>query len=473
MHFKIHSVAPKAFYQTKKFYLYLILGLFIICSLFVGFSLLGPKHNPIENFLISKLPDNLAKDKHGFINVLIAGSGGQNHIGGELTDAIIVASFNPKTQKVVMMSLPRDLHVQHPQIISQRINSIYENYYRKIGANKSMEIISQVASQVTGVEIPYYVKINFQFLQEIIDQLGGIQIYVPEMLYDPYYPGPNYSYQTFKLQKGLQKFNGATALKYARSRKTSSDFARSKRQQDIILAIKNKALKSKVLTNPKKLKALFNILQKNLITNLQMDDIITLALKGKNLGPQDLRNLVLSNDFSETGGFLYTPPREEYNQAFVLKPADSTYSQIHLYFLINRIYFDTMQYLGEIEIQNGTYISGLAGKLQQILKRFGIASSTANAEQRPVLETQLQHYDLVGTDTKTILKSILNINNFQKLKVTNPDLGIQTQILLGQDFVSKIDQLDSFSNYYDIIFQTEKDIPNMTTGSDPNSNLAQ
>ncbi len=471
MKFKLHLVKKQPFFKNPKVYIYTILSIAVITIGLLATSMLGPQYNPVEKFLISKLPDNLEKDEHGFINFLIAGSGGADHIGGELTDAILVASFNPKVKNVVMMSLPRDLYVKSPKIISQRINSIYENHYRKLGTQEAMQILTETASQIVGFEIPYYIKINFNFLQELIDELGGIEIYNPELLYDPYYPGPNYSFQTFKLAKGLQTIDGATALKYARSRKTSSDFARSKRQQEIILATKNQALKAQILTNPAKLKKVLKIVEKNLNTNLTIDNLITLGLKAKGLSQQDMRNLVLTNDFSRVGGFLYTPPREQYNNAYVLKSADETYSQIHLYFLINKIYFHTMQYLGEIEIQNGTYTSGLAGKLQQVLKRFGIASSTANAEKRPVQNTTLKHYDLVGSDTLTVLKSILNIEDIQEIKPEDPELGIKTQIILGKDFENKIQELDSFVNFYDIIFQAEKYIPQTATGSDPNSNL--
>lgn len=474
MKFQLHSLDSNKIRlrKLKKYILYACIGITLLTIALVAFSMVGPKNNAIDTFLRANLPDNLEKDEYGFINFLIAGSGGENHIGGELTDALMVASVDTKNQHVILMSIPRDLFISHENIISQRINSVYENHYRKIGSDQALKILREVAEEVTGITIPYHIKLNFKALEEVVDHLGGVEVYNPELLYDPYYPGPNYTYQTFKLQKGLQFLNGSNALKYARSRKTTSDFSRSKRQQDIILAIKNKALNSKILTNPKKLQELFDIIKSNIVTNLNMEEIVTLALKVKNISHQDIRSLVLSNDFSETGGFLYTPPREQYNNAFVLKAADETYSQIHLYFLINRIYFDTMQYLGEVVIKNGTYTSGLAGKLQQVLKRYGINSTTENADTRPRENSSILHYDLVGTDTLNVIDSILHIEDKQELEIENPDLGIKTEIILGKDFISKIKQLDSFTNVYDIIFAAKEKIPKeVETGSNPESNF--
>lgn len=76
--------------------------------------------------------------------------------------------------------------------------------------------------------------IDFAGFKDIINILGGISIDVPESILDREYPDNNWGYMTFQVQKGLQNFDGDTALKYARSRHSTSDFDRSNRQQLII-----------------------------------------------------------------------------------------------------------------------------------------------------------------------------------------------------------------------------------------------
>ena len=92
-----------------------------------------------------------------------------------------------------------------------------------------------------GVRVHHYVRINFTAFESLIDRIGGITIDVPEDIYDPKYPTSNYGTEVFSIKKGKQVLDGATALKYARTRNTKfGDFDRAKRQQQVIIAIQEK-----------------------------------------------------------------------------------------------------------------------------------------------------------------------------------------------------------------------------------------
>lgn len=180
--------------------------------------------------------EGMETDQMGNVNVLIGGYAGEAGRGGYLTDTIMLASFNPKLGAVTFLSIPRDLFVSYGNGYATRINSVYRNTY--LANDNSSEIgattLADEVTEVTGIEIPYYVMVDFDGFVEFIDELGGIEVDVPSTISDPYYPGPNDSYTTFRIDRGLQTLDGDTALKYARSRKTTSDGDRSLRQQQII-----------------------------------------------------------------------------------------------------------------------------------------------------------------------------------------------------------------------------------------------
>ena len=135
---------------------------------------------------------------------------------------------------------------------------------------------------------------------------------------DTQYPDNNWGYETFKVKKGKQVFDGKTALKYARSRHSTSDFDRSIRQQLIIRAIKDRLLSLGTLGNPVKLKALYDAVSSNVRTDMPVSEIVALALFAKGL-PSDR---ILSFNLNDTcfqsvsecdrGGILYTPARDAF-----------------------------------------------------------------------------------------------------------------------------------------------------------------
>ena len=183
------------------------------------------------------------------LNILLLGLAGEHRPGSNLTDTIMIASIDLSTKRVALISLPRDLYVKIPQTEQwTKINSVYQyglranNQDRKMGA----QIISQTVSQVTNLSMDYFVILSFQGFTEFIDAIGGVDIMNEIDIYDNRYPGLNYSYETFSLEKGFHHLNGDTALKYARERHDDpeGDFGRAKRQQQIIESAKRKFFSS-------------------------------------------------------------------------------------------------------------------------------------------------------------------------------------------------------------------------------------
>jgi LCP family protein required for cell wall assembly len=339
--------------------------------------------------------EDLLKDEKGHTNFLIMGTGGAYHDGPDLTDTIIVTSIDQEKETVSMVSIPRDFYVENeiPSIPDTKINEIY--YYAKKHFNnpqKGLEYLKGKIEELADLKIQYYIKVDFTGFEKIIDALGGIDINVPESIYDPYFPkeGTIY-YETFSIKKGPQHMDGETALKYARSRKTSSDFDRSQRQQSIIYAIKEKALQIGTIFNKDKINELLSILKDNIETNLSVREFLTLGAIADRYPKDKIITKLIHDDPTQCGGFLYTPPKELYNNVFILIPAGGE-KYVHLYFdLITQNPLAFQENLN-IQILNGTKSGGVAAETKQVLKRYCLnVSRFGNARSQEIPTTTIYY----------------------------------------------------------------------------------
>jgi LCP family protein required for cell wall assembly len=226
------------------------LSFFIYKTNYVGNKITFEKKSSLLDTIksfSSKDQLNLRGAEKDRINILLLGIAGKGKPGQNLTDTIMLASVNPKTNQAALISFPRDLYVKIPgSEIGMKINSAYQHGINSSGSEKeSAETVKEIVSDITGLDINYYVVLNFDGFTKVIDTVGGINIMNERDIYDPRYPGPNYSYETFELKKGFHQLDGATALKYARERHNDpdGDFGRAKRQQQIMQATKNKRKK--------------------------------------------------------------------------------------------------------------------------------------------------------------------------------------------------------------------------------------
>lgn len=336
----------------------------------------------------------LKKDSDGFTNILLLGVGDDGHDGIDLTDTIMVASIDPtKTHSIVMLSIPRDLHLTDTKKMGVgRINELYRNFkielirqgYTKEEASK--EAMRQLADELgtrLHMQIHDVLKINFSGFEQAIDAIGGIDVTVAKDIIDTEYPGPNYTYETFSISAGDQHLDGATALKYARSRHSSSDFSRSGRQQQIITAAIAKMKASGFIGNIGNISRLYNVLSKNVESTMSLKEMITLASAERNMDTSRIISQQLSDQnglyggLAEAGGFLYTPPRSEWGGASILLPVSAAgtplgnWDRISLFtdFLLH--HRDWYLAKPRIAVLNAGSKPGSAGLLATELIRFG------------------------------------------------------------------------------------------------------
>jgi len=347
--------------NKSKRYIFLFFGLLLVVffgKIIVGFA----KISPFFFELIFKREINLKTSDHN-VNILLLGIGGKNHEGPNLTDTIIFTSISFSQNKVTMVSIPRDLWMPD---LKAKINTAYS-----IGEEKrkggGLLLAKAAVQKILKQPVDYAIRIDFDGFVKAVDELGGLTIEVEREFYDYEYPIEGKEddpcghaqeelaalatassqleafpcrYKTVHFKKGLQKMDGKTALAFARSRhakgEEGSDFARSKRQEKIIKAFKDKIFSIDTVFNPARIINLYNIIKESVDTDIEeteFDDFARLAQKLKNA---KIESTILDAGDKKTKrpGFLINPPvSEEYNFSWVLIPrtGNGDFSEIQRY----------------------------------------------------------------------------------------------------------------------------------------------
>lgn len=356
--------------------------------------------------LVPSADKQLKGEAEDRINILLLGVGGEGHDGAHLSDTIILASLKPSTKQVAMISIPRDMTVPIDGFGWRKVNHI-NAFAEAKNPGSGGEAAINTLSSILQIPIDYYVRANFDGFVDIIDEIGGVDVYVENTLNDYSYPitgeeeNPNY-YDRFEhlyIEKGWHKMDGTLALKYARSRRgygiEGSDFARAKRQQNIIEATKNKLLSRQTLLNPVTVGKLFNKFSNNVQTNLDIWEMIKLWNLFKDTNKEQIENKVLSDAHD---GFLMSAITEE--GAYILRPVSGNFAQIREMIqnvfgeeennrsIINGEVVEMITEPASVAVKNGTWITGLASRHANTLRNIGFeVTETSNAPERDNAET--------------------------------------------------------------------------------------
>lgn len=247
-----------------------LLALFLIAAVFVGWfglrTLNGVSSNPYSL-------SGLSADASGRTNVLILGKGDPGHAGGELSDSIMVVSFNKATKQVATISIPRDTEANIPGYGFRKINNA-----NALGGSK---LATATVSEMLDLPIDYTIVTNFTGLRQLVDAVGGLDIDVKEALVDNEYPCTYNEYAKcgINIQPGLQHMDGAKVLEYTRCRKGTcgNDFGRAERQQEVIGLLMAKLVQPATWINPLSATAVSNALRTSMDTDISGPNMIRLA----------------------------------------------------------------------------------------------------------------------------------------------------------------------------------------------------
>lgn len=370
-----------------------VFGIIFLASIAIAYKFYATSQKVIDDkqpaSFIQTIKDIASSDRktlrgeqYGRINILLVGLAGKNYPGANLTDSIIIASINPKTWQTALLSIPRDLYVQIPETkFYTKINALYARSEDTDATGKSgIEDLKCALTEITGQPIDYYIALDFDGFRQIIDELGGVKIQVPKDLHDERYPGPNYSYETFDIQKGLQHLDGATALKYARTRHDEDgDFGRAYRQQLILETARSKAFSLETILDLPAINSLLDTLEEHLRTDIQLDELNSFVDIVKKIDTHTTVNKVLDAGKPDSvmavshvflGGV----------RAFILFPRTGDYAEIqdvakNIFDLeaIERKKEEIVKENASVAIVNQSGLKDFDGKLNNLLKKFGYA----------------------------------------------------------------------------------------------------
>jgi LCP family protein required for cell wall assembly len=239
------------------------------------------------------------------LNILLIGSDEQR--GGHNTDTLITLSIDPVNKQVAMFSLPRDtVDLPVPPGPAQRvwgrnygskINSFFSQNRRRADLwpgndrTRGYNALKSMIGQLYNLKIRYFVEVNFDGFKKVVDSVGGVTINVQVPVSDDQFPGTDGRTQRLYIPSGLQHMDGAQALRYARSRHTSTDFDRAARQQRVLLSLREQADPQALIP---KLPELVAALKKAVRTDIPVDQIDKLLGLASQIDTANIRSYVFS-----------------------------------------------------------------------------------------------------------------------------------------------------------------------------------
>lgn len=220
------------------------------------------------------------------------------------TDTIMLLSLDPVGKTGALLSIPRDLWVQMPGLNRPgRINTaniIGDDINYPGGGGPAYAV--KVVEKELGIPIQHYVLINFEVFTTLIDAIGPVEVCPPEPIDDDQYPDGSYGTITIHFDAGCQELDAERLLQYARTRHGDSDIGRASRQQEVILAVRDKVLSAGgVLALLPQVPALWRSVQDNIRTDLALDEIISLARTAESIPEGEIRQGQISFGEVELG----------------------------------------------------------------------------------------------------------------------------------------------------------------------------
>jgi len=321
--------------------------------------------------VVELITDTGLKSERGRINLLLLGTGGPGHEGPYLSDTMIFASIDKKGKDIVLISIPRDLWAPN---LSAKINSAYAF---GIERGNGLQLVEETVSLLFGMPVHYALRLDFNGFVEAVDLVGGLVVNVEKPFVDNHFPIAGLEddlcgltiekeeidgeevevvkvsdgkkiritdlndsndpftcrYETIEFASGETLMDGKTALKFVRSRHGTtgegSDFARSARQQKIILAFRDKVFSTQTLADPGTAIELVKTFGQSIDTDIENDDIPLFAKLSGKIDPVTVRHLVLES--TDANSILQVGKPEDHGGQYVLVPRGNLYSELAEY----------------------------------------------------------------------------------------------------------------------------------------------
>jgi len=376
-------------------------------------------------------PAKIAQDR---TNILILGvDEREGEMGPTRTDTMIVVTVDPLTKSAAMLSIPRDLWVSIPGHSEGRINTAHflgdsDGYPGGGGA------LAKTTVQYTlGIPIHFYVRINFEGFEKLVDAIGGITIDVEESIHDERFPDGNYGYMVVDIPAGVQQMDGKTALQYARVRHGGSDFVRARRQQEVIQAIRDKVMKLDIPLT--RIPEMLKIAGDSVHTDLGLAQMYELAKLAHAIPMEGIRSGVIDESMTSPqttpdGAMVLIP-----NRALIREVVSELFGGPSPTGVAGVSERDAIrQEAATIEVQNGTQAAGLAQRTADYLVGLGYdVVAVSNADRSDYVSSVIIDYS-GKTSTVDFLAQRFNVVADNVLRYRGMTSEVDLRLILGRDY---------------------------------------
>jgi LCP family protein required for cell wall assembly len=375
------------------------------------------------------------------LNILLIGTDQRPRDGTYNTDTLIVVSIDPLTRQVAMFSLPRDtVDVPVPPGPAQQaFGPVYE---RKINAwftairnrddlfpgtdrTRGYNGLKAIMGHLYGLDIKYFVEVNFEGFVKVVDALGGVTINVQIPIVDDRYPGEGGRLERIYIPSGIQHMDGAQALRYARSRHTSTDFDRAQRQQRVLLSLREQADPAELIPH---LPELVNALKQAVRTDIPIDQLDELLGLASDIDTRSIRSYVFAPP-------LYQDEFQSSPRGYIIVPlVDKIRAAVRTAFTTDPAAEALRQKLAEesagVWVLNSTGERERGARLASYLEYFGLAASAPRQTPRGgvLADTTIVVYN--GSEA-TLPASIAYLEQLLGVTATyESDAAIRTDIVV-------------------------------------------
>ena len=367
------------------------------------------------------------------INILLLGS--DTRYGSSFrTDTIMIAIVRPKEGQISLVSIPRDLWVNIPDVGMQRINTAYQ-YGEIMGyAGGGPGLLKDTILFNLGVQIDHIAMVDFDGFRKIVDTIGGIEVpvscpYTDWRLLDPTYDPENEdNWFLYTAGPGLMHMDGDLSLWYARSRKHSNDFDRGRRQQEVIRSIYAQALKSELIG---RIPQLYSDLSSAFTTDLGLPDILKFSPLALHLTNANIRSYYIAGDLVTSwitpGGAYVLLPNTELIQQMFANAMSASPRQVER----GKI---------SVEIQNGSATDGWEALAAERLNYAGYQTSFQPADNRTHDISLL--YDLSPDQDRNrsaSLLAVLGLPESALVSAPSPAAKVTYAFIVGNDYSACFD----------------------------------
>jgi LCP family protein required for cell wall assembly len=357
--------------------------------------------------------------------------------GPTRTDTMMVLTIDPVGLSAAVLSLPRDLWVEIPGFGVNKINqaNFLGEGYDYPGGGPALAV--ETVEAALGVNIDYYVTVNFDAFVQVVDEIGGIDVVVSEDIEDDTYPDNCYGYDPFYISMGEHHLDGQSALKYARTRATfGGDVDRAARQQQVVLAVRDKIMRLEMAPQLlARAPELWRIFQRNVRTDLSLNEAVQLALLVQEIPTDSIRTAVIDFDYvyNETapdGQQVLIPIREN-----IRKLRDEIFAPP----LVPTPVIENLPQLmtdeeARVAVYNGTPSFGLAAETESYLISQDIdVVEIGNADSADYGSTQIIDYGSHPSTTSYLVR-LLGVPPLNVSSGTTPEGDFDVLVILGTDW---------------------------------------